>query len=323
MIGLAPALWSRRRFCVAAAATAASPALARERGETWFVFSYFKNADDGRAGMRLALSSDGRRFRPLNGGDPVLVPQVGEDRLLRDPCVFTDPRTGRFHAVWTTGWGGTTIGHASSPDLVNWGPQQAIPVMSAFAGTRNCWAPEGIFDARRKHFVLFWASTVDGAFPETRNPTGKPRNHRIYRTTTTDFRTFTPTALMYEPGFNVIDATLLRAGSDLYLFVKDETEVPVRKFIQWCKADTPLGPYGALSAPITPAWTEGPTAYRSNGEIVVLFDRYRENRFGAVASSDMRTWHDISDQIELPAQASHGTVVPVDAWLGRRLSAVS
>jgi len=35
-------------------------------------------------------------------------------------------------------------------------------------------------------------------------------NHRIYGTTTRDFWTFSPTRLFYEPGFNVIDATIVR-----------------------------------------------------------------------------------------------------------------
>jgi hypothetical protein len=309
---------SRRLFCAGAAASLALPASAKANGEQ-FVFAYFQNADDGRGGMRLALSTDGRSFRPLRGGAALLVPAVGEDKLLRDPCVFTDPRSGLFHMVWTTGWGGTTIGHASSRDLMSWGPQQAIPVMQAFPGTRNCWAPEAIFDPQAGHFVIFWASTVDGAFPETANPTGKPRNHRIYRTTTRDFRKFTPTKLMYEPGFNVIDATFLRDGHRLYWFVKDETDVPPHKYVQWCEASTPLGPFGPLSPPLTPAWSEGPTAYRSNGEIVVLFDKYRENRFGAVASADMRTWRDISGEIHLPAKASHGTVLSVNRAVADRL----
>ena len=34
-------------------------------------------------------------------------------------------------------------------------------------------------------------------------------DHRLYATTTTDFRHYTPTRLLYDPGFNVIDGTIV------------------------------------------------------------------------------------------------------------------
>jgi hypothetical protein len=313
---------SRRGFCAGGIAALAAPGAVRAatpRAPGGFAFSYFTNVDNGATGMRLALSADGLQFTPVRHGAPLIVPRVGEDRLMRDPCIARDPRDGRFHMTWTTGWTGITIGHASSANLIDWSVQQAIPVMAAFPGTHNCWAPELIHDAARGCFVIFWASTIEGAFPETRNPTGKISNHRIYCTTTRDFRSFTPTRLLYDPGFSVIDATFLRDGGKLYLFVKNETDIPVRKYVLWCEARSPLGPFGPLSQPITPVWSEGPTAYRAGDRIVMLFDRYREHRFGAVATTDMATWQDVSAQLSVPEGARHGTVLPIDGARLRRL----
>jgi hypothetical protein len=310
---------SRRTLCAALATT---PLIGATAAHEYFAFSYFRNRDDGAGGMRLAISDDGRRFTPVRGGAAMLVPGVGKDRLMRDPCVVRDPRNGRFHMVWTTGWTGREIGHAASPDLVHWGRQQAIPVMAVYPGARNAWAPEAIFDARTGRFVIVWASTVDGAFPATDDPGGKPRNHRMYCTETADFRTFTPTRLFYDPGFNVIDATFLRDGTDLFMFVKDETAQPPRKYIQFCRAASPTGPFGPLSAPITPAWSEGPTAFMSGGEHIVFYDRYRENRFAAIASRDMTTWRDISAEIAVPDGASHGTIIPISPARYRALLAI-
>lgn len=314
---------SRRSFCGAAlAAGVAVQPLGAAAPTDHYAFSYFRNSDDGGAGMRLAISADGRRFDAVRGGAPLVVPMVGENRLMRDPCVARDPRTGLYHMVWTTGWTGTTIGHASSRDLVQWGPQQAIPVMAGHPGTRNSWAPELIYDAAHGRFVIFWSSTVDGAFPKTADPGDARGNHRIYATTTRDFRRFTPTTLFYDPGFSVIDATFLRRGRELLLFVKDETRVPTRKYIQWCRAASPTGPFGPLSAPVTPAWSEGPTAIQQGGETILFYDRYTDKTFGAVASLDLKTWRDITAEIRMPAGANHGTIFAIPAGMYARLKAL-
>ncbi|KQU49765.1 hypothetical protein ASG67_11730 [Sphingomonas sp. Leaf339] len=294
---------TRRLFCAGLAATAAAPALAAKT-DRHFAFTYFRNADDGGAGMRLAISDDGFTYRPVRGGAPVVVPQVGENKLMRDPCVARDPRAGLYHMVWTTSWTGQTIGHASSRDLIDWSAQQAMPVMAAFPGTRNSWAPELIWDDAKRHFVIFWSSTVGTA--------GKEGDHRLYATMTSDFRTFTPTRKIYDPGFSVIDATFQRVGERLIMFVKDERKEPLRKVIQWCEAQSPTGPFGALSPPITPAWSEGPTAIEVDGETVVFFDRYIDKRYAAVASRDLKTWRDVSDRITMPPGANHGTIIPID-----------
>ena len=70
----------RRDLCAALAATAvAGPALALAgptRRDRCFAFTYFANADNGGAGMRLAISDGGFTYRPVRGGAPVVVPQV-------------------------------------------------------------------------------------------------------------------------------------------------------------------------------------------------------------------------------------------------------
>ncbi len=305
----------RRDLCVALAATAvAGPTLAA-RGNRYFAFTYFANADNGGAGMRLAISADGFTYRPVRGGVPMLVPQVGENRLMRDPCVAHDPRTGLYHMVWTTSWTGRTIGHASSRDLVTWSAQQAMPVMAAFSDTRNTWAPDILYDAVRRRFTIVWASTLgDGA--------GKEGDHRLYATDTADFRRFSPTRLFYDPGFSVIDATFLNRGGRTIMFVKDERKEPLRKVIQWCELSPATGRFGPLSPPITPAWAEGPTAIEVDGETVVFFDRYIDKKYGAIASRDLVTWRDVSDRIVIPAGANHGTIIPIDRTRHAALAAL-
>lgn len=283
---------------------------AGERAEHW-AFGYFKNRDEGQ-GLRLAVSADGLAFDPVRQGERVLVPSVGEHRLLRDPCIVKDPKGPWFHMVWTTAWESVTLGYARSLDLLNWEAQVAVPVMADLPGTRNVWAPELIYDPGRREFVIFWSSTVRGRFSDAAGTSEDDYNHRIFCTRTRDFQHFTPAQVLFDPGYSVIDATFHRSGGKLRLIFKDERLKPEHKWLQWCEAQTPLGPFGPVSEPFTRSWVEGPAALQRGDETIVLFDSYRDNRFEAAATRDFKTWRDLSAQLRLPEGASHGCVFPID-----------
>jgi hypothetical protein len=46
---------------------------------------------------------------------------------------------------------------------------------------------------------------------------------------------------------------------------------------------------------------------------VVLFDKYADGKYGAVASIDLVNWKDISDAVQVPQGLRHGTVFMVSA----------
>jgi hypothetical protein len=280
-----------------------------------FLFAYFEHSSKTEPGLRFAASIDGLSYEPLRRGRRFLIPEVGEGKLMRDPFLFRGPDR-RWHLLWTTAWEGVTIGHASSSDLINWSKQQAIPVMAGTPATRNCWAPEAIWDPVRRHFTIVWSSTVTGAFPKTADSSENGYNHRLYCTTTRDFRTFGFTRLFYDPGFSVIDATFFKdMRGRLQMIVKDETLKPPRKHLRIARAFLPLGKFGKLSPPLPGAWVEGPSAIQIGPDIIVFHDRYTVKKYGALRSRDLKNWEDISDRIRMPPRASHGTVVPVDPAL--------
>lgn len=303
-----------------------------------YLATYFIN--NGTEGVFLAESVDGLNFTPLiSPNRPILVPQVGAEKLTRDACLFRGPDQ-QWHMVWTAGWWSASIGIAHSPDLIHWSEQTLLPVMAAFPGALNAWAPEIAFDPASGLYIIFWSSTVPGRFPETEaggdaGPTpGSKLNHRIYRTTTRDFRTYSPTELMYDPGFNCIDATLLLLPGSAsgvgsghapvwLMFLKDETRHPPAKNIRMVRVADPLRITEGASEPITGEyWAEGPTAFCVGNSVRVLFDRYTDNRFGGVQSSDLTSWADISDQVTLPPGARHGSVQAVDQALIERVRAL-
>ena len=283
----------------------------------WLLFSYFLG--NGEDGLHLACSRDGYRWDALNGGRSCLRPEVGESRLMRDPCLLRGP-DGTFRMVWTTSWSGKTIGYASSRDLIHWSQQQAIPVMAQEPAALNCWAPEVVWDARKQQFLLFWASTVTNRFTDTAGQAENRYNHRIYSTTTKDFRSFSPTVLFFDPGFNVIDATLLSANNRFYLIFKDETLKPLKKHLRIAEAERPDGPFAPPGPPFTPSWVEGPTALRLGDEYIVYFDCYRDHHYGAMLSKDLAHWTDVTSRLAMPPGIRHGTAlqVPEDIVAGVR-----
>lgn len=288
--------------------------------DTVHLFTYFTG--NGADGLHLAWSEDGYTWQALNGGRSVLAPAVGKDRLMRDPHAVLGP-DGTYHLVWTTGWWDRQIGHASTRDFRTFSEQRAIPVMEHEPSTRNAWAPEAVWDAGRKRFLIFWASTVPGRFPETAGASEDDLNHRMYATTTEDWRTFSPTRLFLDPGFSVIDATLTRGPEEaLYLIVKDETKTPPKKHLRAARAADPEGPWQEFAAPFTRDWVEGPTTVSVGGEFIVYYDVYREKHYGARRTRDFVNWEDVTDRISLPAGARHGTMLEVpravvDGWLAR------
>ena len=282
-----------------------------------YLFSYFKG--NGEDGLHLAYTIDGMNFKILNNDNSFLTPDVGVSRLMRDPCIIhTDD--GIFHMVWTAGWTERGIGYASSKDLINWSEQIYIGVMDKEPTAKNCWAPEIIYDKKNKQFLIFWATTIPGRFPESEKSGDTGYNHRIYSVTTKDFKTFSDAQLFYDKGFNVIDATIVYTGESYVMFVKDETKEPPQKNIRVTTSGSLYGPWSAPSAPITGKyWAEGPTSIKIDDSWYVYFDKYTEKKFGAVKSKDLIHWEDISDKITFPDGIRHGTIFEVNEKILDRL----
>ena len=274
-----------------------------------YLFSYFKG--NGESGLHLAYSNDGYNWIALNNGRSFLSPELSQDKLMRDPCIIQGG-DGLFHMVWTISWTENGIGYASSKDMLEWSEQKLISVMAHEDSVRNCWAPEITFDKVKSEYMIYWSSTVRGRFYDVNEPSEDNYNHRIYYVTTKDFNTFSETKLLYEPRYNVIDATIVPDNGRFVMFVKDETLTPPQKNIRIAYADKLSGPYSESSEPITGSyWAEGPTTVKIDNEWVVYFDKYVEGKFGAIRSKDLKNWEDVSDKITLPEGVRHGSIVKV------------
>ena len=273
-----------------------------------YLFSFFK--DNGQDGLHLAYSRDGYHYNALKNNQSFLTPQVADDKLMRDPCIIKGPDK-QFHMVWTVSWNDRGIGYASSKDLIHWSEQQFIPVMEQEPSALNCWAPEIFYDKDNERYLIYWATTIPGRFKEGDTQGDAKYNHRLYYTTTKDFKTFSATKLLYDEGFNVIDATIKKIGGIYYMFLKDETKKPAKKHIRIATSETLTGGYKLASDPTSPDWVEGPTVTQIDENWVVFYDEYRRHHMGAISSKDLKHWTVINDKISFPEGTRHGTVFKV------------
>jgi beta-xylosidase len=110
----------------------------------------------------------------------------------------------------------------------------------------------------------------------------------------------------------VIDATIQQAGKKYVMFLKNENDSPAQKNIRVATSRQLTGRYTNASAPITGKyWAEGPTVLKTGDTWIVYFDKYTEHTYGAVESTDLKHWTDVSHKIALPSGIRHGTVLPI------------
>ena len=292
----------RQRFCIFFLLLSMVLTTQAQR-KVYFSTSFHEPATDG---LRFIYSHDGWNWKAVDG--VWLRPEVGKQRVMRDPSIIRTP-DGTFHLVWTSSWRGDLgFGYACSKDLVHWSEQRFIQVMTDTT-TVNVWAPELFWDDVKQQAVIIWASCIPGKFPDGLED--HKNNHRLYYTTTKDFKKFTPTKLMIDPGFSCIDATLVKRGKRDYVMVLKDNTRPERD-IKVAFAQSPYGPWSKASEPFTGKMMEGPTTLKVDDGWLIYYDRYRLFDFGAHYTKDFKTFKDVSDQVDVPNLHKHGTIFEAD-----------
>ena len=282
---------------------ATNPAASAGRHRAAYLFTSFHDADQKY--LRFLYSYDGYHWTNVPG--TFLAANVGTNKQFRDPSIARGP-DGTFHLVWTAGWHGDPgFGYACSKDLIHWSAQKFIPVMAHEPTTVNVWAPEIFYDAGGGQFLIVWASTIPGRFPDFQEK--HENNHRLYFTTTRDFEHFAPARLFLDPGFSAIDAFVLKDRYRHVLVFKDNSRAGLNLRVSFAKS--PLGPWEYISGPFTQKFTEGPCALKIGGDWLIYFDAYREKIYGAVKTRDFNTFTDVTQQVSFPPEHKHGTAFRV------------
>ena len=277
-----------------------------------FLFTSFH--EPANAGLRMLYSYDGYKWKDL---DTVLLrPQVGNQQVMRDPSMLQGP-DGVFHLVWTSSWRGDKgFGYASSNDLIHWSQERLLPVMQHEPTTVNVWAPELFYDDVQHRFIIIWASCIPGRFEKGQEEDSN--NHRLYVTTTPDFKTFTPTVLFFDAGFSVIDAEIVKRKVNNYVLVLKDNSRPERD-IKVAFATNVMGPYNNVSKAFSDNFTEGPSVVKIKDDWLIYYDSYRKKVYEASATKDFTNFLNIDSKISLPRGHKHGTIVTVKKKFVRRL----
>ncbi|SDN94760.1 Beta-xylosidase [Streptomyces sp. cf386] len=299
-----------------------------------YLFAYFTGegtADGEQIRYALSRGNDPLHWRELNAGKPVLSSTIGE-KGLRDPFVIRSPEGDKFYMIATDlrmyqnssgSWdqvqrhGSKSIMVWESTDLVHWTDQRQVKVSPDNAG--NTWAPEAYWDDTLGEFVVFWASKLYAA--DDPDHTGSTYNKMLYATTK-DFRTFSEPKVWDDPGYSVIDSTVVQHKGTYYRYTKDERDPgsssPCSKFITAEKStsltDTSYDFVADCIGSGAMERGEGPTVFKSNAEEkwYLFIDEYGGRGYVPFETTDLDSgkWTP-SQNYQLPASPRHGTVIPV------------
>ncbi|WP_218090953.1 LamG-like jellyroll fold domain-containing protein [Paenibacillus solanacearum] len=280
-------------------------------GSPAYLMAYFRSGpNQTQMDLRLhyAFSRDGLHWYELNDNKAVWKTSVGGG-IIRDPFLSKGP-DGSYHLVHTMNSSagsvhkGKQLGYAKSNDLITFTNAKAINVMENFPNSTNVWAPEWNWDAATSRYMVHWSSTLDSKVAD---------NNRIYKAYTTDWETFTPAELLFDPGYSVIDSHIASHEGKYYQFFKDENLRPMRN--RFAVSDQLDGGYGDTSPQITPNVTEAVETLKLTGQQkwYLYYDYWADGKFGIKESNDMIHWSSElpKSSYRFPFQRRHATFLPI------------
>ncbi|WP_159884795.1 glycoside hydrolase family 43 protein [Paenibacillus puerhi] len=258
-----------------------------------YLFCYFTVEDQGGEQVYFSLSKDGLHWKDLNGGQPVLISNIGEGGV-RDPFILRSPLDQKFYIIATDlrinagkGWdvaknnGSRSIIIWESEDLIHWSTERSVEVDLPGAGC--VWAPESIYDESTSEHLIFWASMVE--------KDGNPPKQIIYSFRTKDFRSFSKPEVYIERDNHIIDTTIIKADEVYYRFSKDEA---TKCITLETGSSLSSSSFTYLHAPVLVKiqGVEGPAIFKFNDrdEWCLLVDQYRAQKgYFPLVSKDLST----------------------------------
>ncbi|MBQ7213272.1 MAG: hypothetical protein IJS25_01920, partial [Bacteroidales bacterium] len=148
-----------------------------------------------------------------------------------------------------------------------------------------------------------------------------PYDQILYYVTTRDFLSISETKVFFDPYYSVIDASFIRKGESYYMFMKNE-DADAKNIMIAPSPRMNRFSIDELTVITGDYWAEGPSPLQVGEFVYVYFDKYTEKKYGAVRSSDMTHWDDVSDQVSFPEGIRHGTAFTVkESVLKKLLSA--
>ena len=287
-----------------------------------FLFVTFKGEQTPMSEqIYFAASEDGRKWEALNDSQPVLVSALGEQGV-RDPYLLRAADGKKFYLLatdlsinlnhdWTRAQtaASKSIVIWESTNLVNWSAPRLVKVAPDDAGCT--WAPEAVYDADKKEYLVFWASKTK------RDNFGK---QRIWAAWTKDFVTFGQPFIYLEKPQHIIDTDIVRENGNYYRFSKDEQF----KAITMEVSTNLMGPWRDVTnfSLAKMQGYEGPECYQIKPAAAgkpatwcLILDHYRKgNGYEPFVTEDLsRGQFKPGDGFTFPFRFRHGSLLPVTA----------
>lgn len=284
-----------------------------------YLFAHFKGCEETAMDEQtyFAVSKDGIKWNNVNNGEPVVITTMGE-KGLRDPHILR-ARNGKFYMIATDlsiyhrqgrpdMWvecqesGSNRISIWESDDLVNWSEQRMVQIAPDNAGC--AWAPETIYDHERDEYMVFWSSrTADDNYEK----------HRVWRSYTKDFVSFTEPEIYIEKEYSVIDSSIIYVNGMYYRVTKNETDRTV--FMDKCSSLNGDFEYINSFSLDKKYGFEGPTLCKVNDEEkwFLLMDNFinHEGYKSFVTDNIDKADFKPTDGFETPDIFRHGTILPI------------
>ncbi|MDB5054557.1 MAG: alpha-L-arabinofuranosidase [Bacilli bacterium] len=269
---------------------------------TAYILSYFGGAPYSES-VHFAFSSDGKFWTPLHNNNGIVNATKGT-KSVRDPFVLRK-QDNTFVVMATQGWDTNSIYIWDSTNLSSFTNERLVQVNN-FSG--RAWAPQAIWNPAANNYMVYWTGNVNGGA------------NRTYYNTTTDFVNFSTPNVLFDPGYDEIDADIQYWNGTYYLYYKDERSTGKRILSATSNSLTP-GSFVLQSPTLSPLNTEGPASFKSitENKWYMYYDFFNNGgKFGLSYNYDITNpngWiAEQPDSFSAPAGVRHGSIVKVSAW---------
>jgi arabinoxylan arabinofuranohydrolase len=277
-----------------------------------YLFVYFTGNGAGEEAIHFALSADGYHYKALNNDKPVLNPaDISFTGGVRDPHILRGQDGKTFYMVATdmnvskNGWG-ANYGMAlmKSKDLIHWSSKVVnIPnTFTEFAQVNRVWAPQTIYDATQKKYMLYWSMRF-----------GNGADKIYYAYANKDFTDIitTPKQLFFKPdGGATIDGTIAVKDGKYNLFFKTEgSGAGIKKAV----SDKLTEGYVLYDKYLhqTKEAVEGADVFKliNSDSWILMYDMYMKGKYQFCKSTDLENFQVVDQDISMDFHPRHGTVI--------------
>lgn len=275
-----------------------------------YLFAHMTQGDYWR--LRYAISRDGLKWKPLNGGSRISDEYIGHPDICRghDHRYYLIGNISKNHGIrlWT------------STNLVSWTKHADLsPHAEKALGTENHsgdhGAPKIYWDETTRTYLISWHTSVTAMVRE--DPEAYWRGQRTLFVTSRDLVTFTEPRRLFDHNMATIDTLVRREGNRYFAIFKDERypsfDWPTGKTIRVAVGDSLTGPFGEPSPPLSASFREAPTVIpRPDGQGWYLYcEQYPGVSYSLSTAPTLDgPWHGVFWQdYSCPPNARHGCML--------------